>query len=33
MSNIVPEQIHQVLENLVRNYIINKIYVDKYNIW
>ena len=27
MSNIVLEKIHQVLENLVRNYNINKTYV------
>ena len=29
MSNIVLELIHQVLGNLVRNYKINKTYIDK----
>ena len=29
MSNIVWEQIHQVLVNLVRTYNINRTYVDK----
>ena len=29
MSNLVLERIHQVIGNLVRNYNINRTYVDK----
>ena len=33
MSNIVLEKIHQVLGNIVRNYNINKTYVDEDDPW
>ena len=33
MFNVVLEQIHQVIVNLVRNFKMNQSYVDKDDIW
>ena len=33
MSNIILEQINQVLGNIVGSFDINKTYVDKYDQW